>query len=362
MAIVYHITSHGFGHAVRSAAVVNEIPPDVPVLVRTMVPRSILEQEIHRPFDLQEVRFDCGAVQLDALVVDQRATLETYAQIDAENQGRLAQEAAFLKHVGARLVVSDVASFPFRIAKTAGLPSVAIGNFTWAGIYEPYLFHEPEFAGLVDRLRAEYALADMCVRLPFAMSMKEFPRRINAPLVCRPVTPIRERLAREYGLDASLRWVQLYVGHGPSEFDMQRLGSIPGTVFLQLGTVAREGPAVQIDPRTFAGQDVASACDAVLAKPGYGIAADCVAGGTPLIYCSRDDFAEFFVLDEELRQWGLGVCIAPDEFLTGDLRPALQQAFAFPKRAPAAYEGAARVADYLVRCWRTGRVADSLTS
>ncbi len=49
--------------------------------------------------------------------------------------GRVAQEAAWLREAGARLVLGDIPPLAFAAAAEPGLPSVALGNFSWDWIY-----------------------------------------------------------------------------------------------------------------------------------------------------------------------------------------------------------------------------------
>jgi UDP-N-acetylglucosamine:LPS N-acetylglucosamine transferase len=44
------------------------------------------------------------------------------------------------------------------------------------------------------------------------------------------------------------------------------------------------------------------AADLVISKPGYGIVSECIAGGTPILYTSRGDFAEYPILVEGIRK------------------------------------------------------------
>ena len=57
----------------------------------------------------------------------------TAASIDAPNA-----EAAAIRASGAKVVVGDIPPLAFEAAARAGVPSIALGNFTWDWIYEGY--------------------------------------------------------------------------------------------------------------------------------------------------------------------------------------------------------------------------------
>lgn len=352
MAIWYYITSHGLGHCVRSAAIINRIPREIPVLVRTDVPQSFLAQELTRPVDLRPARFDCGTLQPDGFTVDAGATGRCYAQIHRDNHAVLDEEVEIARQADVRVVATDVASFPLRIARTLNVPGVVVANFTWACIYKEHLADDPKFAGLLREMEAEYALASHCLRMDFSTPMRAIADQEPIGLVCRRGRNIRSRLGERYALDPKVRWVLMYVGQWPTAFDWNALAKIWDARFLVLGNSAPElAPVVRIDPGEFRGEDVVATCDAVVAKPGYGIASDCVAAGTPLLYTSRSGFAEFSHLDAALQRWGKAIRLPADAFFSADLEGQLKRAYELQAKCDFSLDGAERAAGCLVQLW-----------
>lgn len=353
MTVGYYITAHGYGHAVRSLAVINRLPPEIPVIVRSGIGDDFLDQELRRPAIRAPATFDCGAVQHDSIRVDQRATLARYAAIHADNQRRLDDEVRFLRAHAVQVVVSDSGGFPFRAAQAAGIPSLAVCNFTWVDIYSPYLASYPEYRELIDQMRAEYARATEALALPFSLPMTSFPRRRDIGLVARPFKRIRVELAQHHGIDPRDRWVLVYLGQGPTEFDWSRLHRVNDTRFLVLGREVEPGcGALAAEPRRFGGQNIIASCDAVLAKPGYGTVADCVASGTPLVHARRDDFAESDAIEAGLARWGRALCVDDETFFRGDLAPVLEQVVTREIRAPIEADGIATVVQTIKRLLR----------
>ncbi|QDU60989.1 hypothetical protein Pan216_18420 [Planctomycetes bacterium Pan216] len=345
MAVCYYITAHGLGHSVRSAAVINEIPRSQRVIVRSCVAPVFLEQEIRRPYDLIPERFDCGTVQRDSFHTDVVATFEKYAALEEEWRAKLDEEVDFLKREEVDVIVADVPALPLRAAAKAGIPSIAISNFHWAGIYGSLLEElgprREEFAPLVDRVREDYISATRWLRLPFSDPMPEFPQCESIPLVAREPTSIRPALAGYHDLDPSRRWAVLYLGQWPSHFDWDRLDEMDDFEFVCLGDgSAPHGRVSVIDPVRFEGQDVIASSDLVIGKAGYGIVADCVSTETPLLYTSRDGFSEHAALDRGLRQWGKALCVDQETFFRNGLRDAMLETLALEVKEPMACDGA----------------------
>lgn len=352
MSICYFITSHGLGHCVRSLTIINRLPPEIPVTICTDASQTFLEQELKRPAQIRSCSFDCGTIQPDGFTVDAQTTAQTYAQIHRRNQTILAEEVAFARSNGVRVIATDVASFPLRIANELQIPGVVIGNFTWACIYEEHLAAMNGYGWLLQEMKREYGLASHCLKMAFSTPMESAPNHESVGLVCRRGKNARSDLAEIYPLDPAKRWVLLYVGQWPTEFNWQALQAIAGTQFLVLGNTAPEdAPVVRIDPKRVAGQDVAASCDAVVAKPGYGIASDCVAAGTPLLYTHREGFAEFPALDAGLQQWGKAIRLLPEVFFSGQLAEPLEEAYRLEEAAPFDLDGAHRVGQRLVELW-----------
>lgn len=353
MAICYYVTNHGLGHCVRTIAIINRLPAEIPVILVSNAPREFLDQELRRPVTIRPAGFDCGTIQPDGFTVDPQATLETYNEIHQQNQAQLERECDFLKSHGVRLVASDVPSFPLKVARHAGIPGVLVANFTWACIYEEHVHKLPDYRLLLEEMKGEYRCASKCLRMAFSTPMPWMPNVESIGLVGRQGRNIRRELAQEYTLDPSKRWVLLYLGRWPSSFQWSKLGSIADTHFLVLGdTGPADGPLTRIDAERFAGFDVVASCNAVVAKPGYGIASDCMANDVPLVYTTREGFAEFPPLHADLQKWGRGVCIPADIFMAGELELPLQQAYRSTGSVPFPVDGTARAAARLTQWWQ----------
>lgn len=355
MAVCYYITSHGFGHAVRSTAIINQIPEEIQVIVRSEVSPALLSEEIRRPYDLAPASFDCGAIQKDGFTIDPAATLAACAEVARANQVRLESEIEFLRGRDVAAVVSDIASFPLAVAGRAGIPGIAVGNFDWSEIYKPFLPPKGAALDLLRRIRAEYARASLCLRLPFSCPMECLPHRMDVPLVCRKPKWIRSELSASLDLDPEARWVALYLGQYPTDFDGSRLGRLAGFRFLAMGKRAAAWPNVAVaNPARFRACDVLASCDVALGKPGYATIADCIAGNTPLVYALPTNFAEALALDAELQAWGRAVRIDRDILFHGDLRGALEAAMVSEAKKEYDLSGAEAVAETIVKVRQGG--------
>lgn len=349
MKVCYYPTGHGLGHAVRSAQVIEALPADVPVIIRTTVPEWLFQSEVTRPFRYIRAEFDCGCMQKDSFWCLERETLDRYRDISRRNREGLADEVAFLRRENVTCVVSDIPSFPLYAAAEAGIPGLAITNFTWHEIYGPFV-RTAEDSALVDTIAAEYSRATLALILPLdtANASRVFPTFEHIPLVTRRGHSIRERIEGRVG--RGRRIALMYFGLWGLTLDWSALQGLSDWVFLTFDFPSTVPNVVTLDRTEWPVADVAASVDAVVTKPGYGTVSECIANDIPLVYVPRPNFAECGALIAGMQPWGGGFPLTIEQFERADWVGALEDAVG-SKRNPAWYgtNGAQVAADIILR-------------
>jgi hypothetical protein len=329
--IVFYVSGHGFGHAVRASEVLRALrraAPRVSLEVRTAAPRWIFPPDVQ----VRERGVDVGVVQRDSLHVEPRVTLARCAELMRSEPEMLAGEVAELRAGAVRLVAADIPSAAFAIARRVGVPGVGIANFCWDWIYEPYVEGAPEYAPILARLRSQYGQADLLLRLPFHGDLSCFAHIVDVPLIARRGSADRAATRRRLGLPADAPLVLLsFGGFAFAGVDDDRLEQLGEYAFVTVGRAAgRAGPrnVFTLQQDGYAYQDLVAACDVVVGKLGYGLVAECLANRVPLLYVARDDFREDAILGEAVERAGRALRLSRAELGRGDLRPALQRLLA----------------------------------
>lgn len=358
--LAVYVTSHGYGHLNRTSAVLSCLPRDLPLTIRCAP--DLFEhwhERLRRPATLEAYVSDAGAVNPpgDSATTDGPATLARAVAVHARARAGLDPEMARIRDGRFAAVLADIPAVPLAAAARAGVPSFALGNFTWSEIYEDLAGpHGLAARELVDDLRSLYAEATAAFRAEPALPMTEFRRRIEVGMVVTPGRDRRAELAERLEIGPSDRLVYLYLGrYGQASLPWERLGELHGTHFVGFHPADGASPPNLhvVPPDAWTGTDLAASCDAAVAKAGYGSVCETMAAGTPLIYPPRAGFAEHAVLDQALRRWGGGVAATARQFAELDLRPLLERAFALrPSDPPFPADGAPRVADQLARICR----------
>jgi hypothetical protein len=329
--LCYYITGHGYGHAIRTAQILKALPTDIPCILRTTVPERLFQEEVPgRAFIYAPAEFDCGCLQTDSVTVLPRATLERYTQIAIANEARLGAEVAFLRQHDVRAVVTDIPSFPLRVAREAGIPGYAVANFSWHDIYQEYM-ETPTDEALLAQMREEYSDATMAFLTPLATPTvaAPFPMVEQVPLVARRGRANSQALRQWAGTENRLALI--YLGVWGMEMDWDALGRIAGWTFLVYDLPPRpQANVVVLDRRVWPYADAAASVEAVFSKAGYGTVTECIANGVPLIYVARTAFAEYEALVHGMDRWGGGIPLSDAKFRAGYLEEALKAALSAP--------------------------------
>jgi hypothetical protein len=366
MILVCYISGHGFGHAVRDMEVLRALwqrQPDLRVLVRTTVPRWLMDTNLHGPFAHGVSRLDVGAVQADSLSVDVDATLRAYAEIDATKEALIAAEVAAIAPHRPVCILADIPALAFDIARRLGVPGIAMANFSWDWIYADYVRDVPAHAGLAESLRQSYGRATLLLRLPFHGDLSAFPRIRDVPLVARTARLDRQTVCRRLGLPPRDRLVLLSFGGIGVALRSSPAAPAGVTFVVTQGADDRTPPPppcrlVSNDTLRAAGvghEDLVAACAAVMTKPGYGIVAECIANGTPMIYTSRGRFAEYACLVDGIEKHLPHAFISHGDLFAGRWQLALEAILDQPRRPPAVDTSGAAVAAGILLDYCTGR-------
>jgi L-arabinokinase len=364
--VVFAISGHGFGHAVRDIEVINALGaarPDVRIVVRTSAPRWLFDLSLSTPAELSDVECDTGIVQFDGLRLDQVATLDRAADFYRRFDERVEHEAGALRELGASLVVGDIPPLAFAAAARAGRPAVALGNFSWDWIYSAYEGVHPEVARVVATIRRAYSDAGAAWRLPLGGGFRSFAKVEDTPLIARRSRRDPLETRRRLGLnDGRPVVLASFGGYGAHGIDWSEVAASDRlTVIATRDAAASDPPAVGpglvwLDERAvyqtgFRYEDLVAAADVVVTKPGYGIVSECLANDTALLYTARGRFIEYDVLVVEMRRYLRCRFIPRETLLRGTWGPFVEQLLeqpAPPERLPT--DGAEVVRDRILGC------------
>jgi L-arabinokinase len=313
--LVYYISGHGFGHAARSIELIKAIlaaRPDTRVIVKTAAPAWLFETNLGTSATLIPFHADTGITQIDSVTIDERASLARAVDFYGHFETLADREAGFLRSHGATVVLGDTPPLAHAAAARAGVPSVAIGNFTWDWIYDGYDSFRVEASAVIDVIRRAYALATLALRLPMHGGFEPMAAvTVDIPFIARRSTRDPADTRRRLGVPDDRPFVLASFGAYGLAADYQEIARAQHLTILS--------PRAQLDGGVIY-PDAVAAADVVITKPGYGIVSECIAGNTPLLFTSRGRFVEYDVFVAEMPRVLRCRFIPQDDLLAGRWR------------------------------------------
>ena len=328
--VAYFISPHGFGHAARACAVMEELLRRRPAMrfeLFTEVPRWFFSESLPRCFTYHRLASDIGLVQDSALVEDLDATVERLDDARFDDPVVIDTLGERLHRLRCSLVISDVSPLGLEVAAHIGLPSVLVENFTWDWIYANYP-DAPQSLGRHGRdMAAAFARADL---------------RIQTTPVCEPVAggvtvaPVARRTRTSRGevrrrLEVPEDDPMTLLSMGGAGWDYGRLDELErqDRVWIVVpggGQEARRRGRLLVLPfhGGFYHPDLVAASDLVVGKLGYSTVAEAHRAGSAFAYIARPNFPESPVLANFVQQHMKAVEIDQEAFRSGDWLPQIE--------------------------------------
>jgi L-arabinokinase len=310
--VVFYISGHGFGHASRDIELIRTLcarRPDVRVIVRASVPKWLFAPVAAAAVDVQALETDTGVVQIDSLQVDEEETAQQAARFYAGFDRRVAIEAEMIRGVRADLVVGDIPPLACAAADRAGVPSVALANFTWDWIYSVYSAFDRVAPDAIPAIRRAYAASTLALRLPLHGGFEPMAAVTrDIPFIARRSTRDPADTRKRLGLTGDRPIVLPSFGGYGADLPMEALRRCSRFAVIEC---VREPPAGLLY------QDLVAAADVIVSKPGYGIVSECVANDTALLYTSRGRFIEYDLFVAEMPRIVRCRYISQDDLLAG---------------------------------------------
>jgi hypothetical protein len=329
-ALYLAITSHGFGHAVRAASVaaaIQQLCPEILLILVTTAPRWLLESYISGDFIHRPRSYDIGVIQSDSLTMDKVATLEKLQQLRSEQRSIVAGEVNFIRTNRVGLVLGDIPPLAPLIASSAGIPCWMMSNFGWDYIYRDW---GGEFVEIADWISECYGKSDRLFRFPLHEPMSAFPNITDVGLPGGSPRYNLDELREKLSLTAPPEKIVLltFGGLGLQQIPYEGLDQFPDWQFVTFDNKAPDMPnLLKASGQDYRPVDLMPLCGRVMSKPGHSTFSEALRLGTPIVSLTREGFVESFILLDGIRDYAYHQILTPEEFSQGDwefLRHPLQ--------------------------------------
>jgi len=330
LTVYFAITNHGFGHATRTASVVEALAKicsdrliEFKPILATTAPLWLLESYISQPFIYHPVILDIGVVQSDSLTMDKTTTLKQLQNLYDNQNITVAQELELIKANGVDLIFADIPPLAVAIAQAANIPCWMSSNFGWDLIYQDW----QGFELIVDWIQVLYGQSDRLLRLPFHAPMNAFPQIQDLGFTGGMPKYDPESLRKELGLSSDRPTILLtFGGLSLESIPYQNLAEFPDWQFL---TFDRHAPEVKnlknLSFKKLRPVDVMPLSDRLLTKPGYSTLSEACRLDLPTICLTRQGFKEAEYLLQGLENYSHHLIISPEDFYSSNWQFLEQQ-------------------------------------
>lgn len=357
--IAYFVSPHGFGHAARASAVMDEIAhrrPGTEFDLYTTVPESFFDGAYEARRRYHPLLTDIGLVQTDALNENIPATIQQLDQLLPYDSNRIDALANELTAARCGCVICDISPMGLVAAQQAGIPGVLVENFTWNWIYEAYLDDYPQMAA-----HAAY-FADLFASAPYRIRTRPWCGDVPADLHTEPVSRPHRTSAKDirHVLELNDTSPAVLISMGgivEKHRFLDALATHKNITFVIPGgsdqLVRRDNLILLPHHSGFYHPDLVNACTALVGKVGYSTIAEVYHAGIPFGFISRDTFRETGPLVDFVRQRMPSLQFGEDEFRSGRWLERLPELLALPRRTydtehPKTINGANQIAEFVL--------------
>ena len=352
--IAYFISSHGFGHAARAAAVMQATAayhPEVQFEVFTAVPSWFFQNSLSIPFKHHHLLTDFGLVQKAPFQADLEDTLNCLEEFYPISPRRLDEISETIQQLECRIIICDIAPMGLLIANHIGIPSMLVENFTWDWIYQQYSGSNEDFNKYIDYLKPIFESADHHVQTKPICSPKS-PDLITGPVSRKPRTP-RDQIRQRLGLLPNRNMILLTTGGIPQPYEfIPRLEESSEFTFVMPGagpTIDKRNNLIILPHRSdYYHPDLVIASDAVLGKVGYSTLAEVYYAGVPFGYVARANYNESGPMVNFIKQQMPGFAVDESEFFTGKWMDRITELLMLPRVDREEPNGAQQIGDFIL--------------
>ena len=323
------ISGHGYGHAAQVVPVLNELGnrlPDLKAILRTTVPSKFFRDRLTIAWDHQSVQQDVGCIQKGPLEIDVPATWAAHVQFHAEWKRRMAEEVAAIEAAAPAVILADTPYLAASAGKEAGIPVVALANFTWIDALTPFAeAQRPHHKAILEAMQDSYLQANLALRVAPGLPLSAFSRVFDIGPIAETRDSHRHDIRKRLGVNDSERLVLLgFGGIALKSLPWEAMDRLQGYHFIVSSPPDRPSPRIHLAstlPHSF--NRLLASVDLVMTKPGYGTIVEAVTLGLPVVYVRRYNFADEAPLVEFLHRYGCGHELSLTDFQAGNWQPAL---------------------------------------
>ncbi len=354
MRIGYFISSHGFGHAARACAVMEQLQILHPVnfYIFTSTPEWFFKNSNSFPFEYKKIQTDVGLIQSTPFEEDLKKTIMSLEKFIPFSEAFYGSFLQYLSQINLDLIVCDISPLGLWVADQLEIPSILIENFTWDWIYENYSEDYPELNEFIPFFREIYQYPKLhfaCV--PFCQLSEN---SIVTPPVFRESKSEQGKIRKQLGVQESEQLILITMGGIPIDQIGEDNHRIPENLkfIIPINNTNNNSSNANIiylpHNHSYFHPDLVNASDLVIGKLGYSTIAEVYSLNKPFLYIGRERFRESKILEKFVLEHLNAKEINQSNIFSIDTVEKIQNALLETKVPHTAINGASQIAETIL--------------
>jgi UDP-N-acetylglucosamine:LPS N-acetylglucosamine transferase len=320
--IACFITSHGFGHATRTLALISKLAKtsSFEISIFSTLPDWFFHENLDSiPFQTIHLKTDVGLVQKTPFEHDLNSTLDQlYSFLQFENNKRI---ITLLEKGEFDFIFCDISPLGLHLSKKLGIPSCLLENFTWDWIYEEYLTRNNNFKKPIEQLKGIFQSANLHIQTTPICNPVQNAHPINP--IFRPAKKDGMAIRKSLGIKEEEQVILVTTGGIPQKYSfINKIKEDHNRFYILTGAFSEyeRGSNFCLLPHKSAHYfpDLIQSADGIVGKVGYGTVAEVWAAQKPFIAVFRENFRESQPMRNFINQNISGFEISDQTFHKGD--------------------------------------------
>ncbi len=298
------VSSHGFGHATRLVAIIQQLANRInqlDILLFGQIPNWFWFNNLPKNCSFQTIEYetDVGLIQNGPFKHNINQTkLKLLDFLNFKNE-KLSLPISRLNSFQPEFILCDISPIGIEVGDRLNIPTILIENFTWDWIYHSYNHEYKGFSKIIDRLEDIYQRVSLRIQCrPFC---RNIPGAVKINTVFRESVLKKKKVLDLLNLKHTDNYILVTTGGISMDFQWEGLSSkrdylvVPGNYQV----MHRKKNVIYLPMNAnIPFPDLVQASSCVLGKAGYGTVAECWGMNIPFIGVFRTSFRESEVLLE----------------------------------------------------------------
>jgi hypothetical protein len=299
--IACFVSPHGFGHATRISAVIQELAQNFPCLeliIFGKTPQWFWENNLPKncKFRFCETKTDIGLIQNGPFLHDSVETLKEVNRFLKFPTSELERPIKWIHAFEPTFILCDISPLGIEIGSRLNIPTLLLENFTWDWIYQSFLEDQDEYKYAIEILISVYAKVSLRLQCMPYCEESRFAKRLN-PIFRLPSLP-KSQVLESLGLEQDDSYILvttggISMGHTFKNPTGNPYLVIPG----DFPEMTKKGSIIYLPMNSrIPFPDLVNASSMLVGKAGYGTIAECWGMDIPFLGVFRDTFRESGIL------------------------------------------------------------------